>query len=769
MASTALTTSTTSQQATYCTPFTLPSLGVITIDASTTLTITQDVVFQPQCTSSVDLIDTLATSSVTDLRDPFYASTIPQCYALAATTVIAYTLFLMLLVTPRTFISGGNIVLGRRGFTNSGREAGIGIGGRPWLQKIAALTVAISLTIATVDTFKVAKTQYDIGYMDATSLQQQVLDGTELKVMRIISDTFLWLAQAQTLIRLFPRQREKVIIKWTAFALILLDLIFGILDSFVVTESYSRPRSFNEAIPALSYLFQLALGVLYCAWVIYYSITKKRYAYYHPQMRNICLVALLSIIALFVPIVFFMTDIINHQVASWGDYVRWVGAAAASVVVWEWVERIETLERNEKKDGVLGREVFDGDEMLDVAPASDSGHRKKGDAGSGSSSSTRSSGSTTKQWPTVSMAMQRYRPRLAPRFRPRAKQSSKPQPPGQTTTLKLAAWPARPSRIATPISRAETGSAESTVYAVRYHPIGTVDQDRSVFERPSPVPINTDDVDVEAQKYTSRESGDDSIDLEKRDGQVSESDTPVLVPPSSSSQMKGSLWGAIEHANPFSRKAKQPPAQISAHTAGLEKPKLTTAERSSTRWGVVGRLEDFAAVQAEKFSSRGTPQQAPVLPVTRIPAPPRARSQQQLNALLEEDEIRPPSKIIDEPAHTPIERSRDNRASRLSSSPSGLTRNVYTPITTSEPVVTQRGALSFATPGPRTSQTDSSSRHQTDASLLEASPVTVAQSQSPFRDALSRSQSSSSGNLPVIRIPAPPRPQRAADEDDEDD
>ena len=34
-------------------------------------------------------------------------------------------------------------------------------------------------------------------------------------------------------------------------------------------------------------------------------------------------------------------------------------------MVWEWVERIEALKRDERKDGILGREIFDGDEILD--------------------------------------------------------------------------------------------------------------------------------------------------------------------------------------------------------------------------------------------------------------------------------------------------------------------------------------------------------------------------------------------------------------------
>ena len=51
-------------------------------------------------------------------------------------------------------------------------------------------------------------------------------------------------------------------------------------------------------------------------------------------MRNICLVAVLSLTSIMVPVVFFVLDISKPNFAGWGDYVRWVGAAAASVAVW---------------------------------------------------------------------------------------------------------------------------------------------------------------------------------------------------------------------------------------------------------------------------------------------------------------------------------------------------------------------------------------------------------------------------------------------------
>ncbi|ODA81192.1 hypothetical protein RJ55_04156 [Drechmeria coniospora] len=306
---------------------------------------------------------------VSDFRDPFYSSTFPICYALAATTVTAYMLLIMLFITPRSFLDGGVIYLGRRGGFTRGASGGDNIGGRPWLQKVATLTVAVSLTIATHDTFQVAQRQYQWGVQNSKVLQTSVMGSMELRVIRVISNTFLWLAQAQTLIRLFPRHREKVIIKWAAFGLITLDLIFSALNSFKDPNANPNPMvaNFNHPIPALAYLFQLLLGVLYAAWVVYYALMKKRYAFYHPLMKNMPLLAIISLVAVLIPVVFFIMDISKPEFTGWGDYVRWVGAAAASVIVWEWVERIEALEREEKKDGILGREVFDGDETLEAA------------------------------------------------------------------------------------------------------------------------------------------------------------------------------------------------------------------------------------------------------------------------------------------------------------------------------------------------------------------------------------------------------------------
>lgn len=664
-------TTTASSLASKCSAVNLPKGGVINIPGQAPITLSAAAAFIPQCTvatspaiiasgGGVTLDQTSTSGSTTDtvefsdFRDPFYASTFPQCYALAATTVIAYTLVIMLFITPRSFLDGGVVVLGRSGFT-SGGTGGQNIGGRPWLQKVAALFVAISLTIATVDTFRVAEQQYSIGVQNAVVLQQDVLGGTELKVIRIISEAFLWLAQAQTLTRLFPRQREKIIIKWTAFALIAFGVLFDSLNSFMYTNAGSlRPRSFTDAIPALSYLFQLSLGVLYAAWVVYYSLMKKHYAYYHPQMRNIGMVALLSITAVLVPIVFFILDICKPDFTGWGDYVRWVGAAAASVIVWEWVERIESLEREEKKDGILGREVFDGDEMLGMSASEFSWPRKRkntkrdddgdgdgDDAEKGISGKQNSQASSGKSnaWPIVSSIATRYRQRSRSRSRDTSgdpesgTRGASHGESGARRFLQPPLWPTRPPPIATPVSRTDT---PSTVYQVRYQPHSDT-ASRTATEplreaTPATLPTAVPEV---VETTTHEELGSQRNSIEERGEAVDRGSavTPeASVTPSQSASQVAARAAANTNANSANtaKSSSEKQRGLAQATQLFRKPSREDSQKTGepstqeSRRNLRSRLEDFAVNRAEKIRDRMRPEMnTEALPTMVIPAPAR--------------------------------------------------------------------------------------------------------------------------------------------------
>lgn len=613
----AMPTTTSSSIARHCTPFTLPSYGVLTIDHTSIITLTQNAVFEPECTGEAgweqDPTDTDPTT-VADLRDPFYASTSPQIYAIAAATVVSYMLVIMLFITPRTFFvggpGGGSGFLGRRGIISgaSGGTSVIGVGGRPWLQKVAALTVAISLTIATVNTFQVAERQYEVGYMDANALTDEVVGGVELRVVRVISDTFLWLAQVQTLIRLFPRHKEKVIIKWTGFALIVLDTVFSILNSFVANVNKGSARKVIAAIPALSYLFALALSILYAACVVYYSLSKRRFAFYHPKMRNICLVALLALAAILIPVVFFVLDVSKPNITGWGDYVRWVGAAAASVVVWEWVERIEALERDERKDGILGREIFDVDEMLEVTPSEEinwPGSRRPNRGGG------RSGGGMTTGWSsTTGRAHDIHNTRVSPHISKhnmgRGFSNSAQQEQNVTPFISRPAasmnLPLHPSRAiaTTPVSRDNTTSAASTEYTVHYHPMTQA------------TPPILDD--------TPRQSGSQD-DVNLTDIQRQSAENNIWHAPARTSR-----WQVTQ--NPFKRRRASPPSEVAGAPVAASTPASSESESErppNLRANVVALAPGRKGKRGIRASRRET---VTALPVTVIPAQPRRKAWQ---------------------------------------------------------------------------------------------------------------------------------------------
>jgi PalH/RIM21 len=629
-----------------CQPFTLPSHGVISINPTSTLTLTSNVLFTPEChtaapTSAFSAADGI--SSITDVKDPFYASTTPQAYATGAATVIAWMLVFMLLITPRTFFVGGADggfgLLGRRGMISGARGGSsvIGVGSRPWLQKVAALTVAISMTIATADTFKVAEAQYSTGVMNAEKLRAQVVGSNEIKVSRIVSDIFIWLALVQTLIRLFPRHKEKVLIKWVGFALIILDATFSCLNSFLENNPVGRPEGFRDAVPALSYLFQLALSMLYAAWVIYYSIVKRRFAFYHSYMWNISMVALLSFVAILTPVIFFITDISNASVAGWGDYFRWVGAAAASVIVWEWVERIEALEREEKKDGILGREIFDGDEMLDVTPSEGTSwprnrrrrfwsgfHRRRGDNddNNGAGGAFASGADDKELEATTSNARtflatpdqsgRRHSLNRGGSQRLQTVHETEPTTAGAGLAYLPVATP--PPVAVSPVSRADTGSAASTVYTIRYHTVNTptapVVRTDQRGRTPLPPPVASERNEEPAEEPPNSE------DLIK---------THEYIEDDVDDDERGPRW-----KNPFKRRKALPPAEV--RRGQVIKPVDISNNRpppvhNYSKWDLKGRLGAFAAEHGEKFleKRRGLENEVE-LPVTIIPAQPRGRT-----------------------------------------------------------------------------------------------------------------------------------------------
>lgn len=310
--------------------------------------------------------------------------------------------------------------------------------------------------------------------------------------------------------------------------------------------------------------------------------------------------------------VFFVLDVSQPNIATWGEYIRWVGAAAASVVVWEWVERIEALERDEKKDGILGREIFDGDEMLDMG----SDHHVGGTtAYLGFGKRTDPEGEKK----VSILPLSSVRPRMP--FRKKGTDelaSEKRADRGKSHNIHgevMNGVVTRPSQVATPISRSDTTSAASTVYAVRYQNVSSPSP--AIPEEPQEVGNELPRLSAQADDPTAPPNEAEGLTTARKTMQEAE------VTPSESEDDRvdtgagknRQVWQAV--ANPFKRKRTEPPAEVAAQMAASN----IRRSPAQTYHNLRDRLTTFRKGYRGAAKERAGP--SPPMPVTVIPAQPR--------------------------------------------------------------------------------------------------------------------------------------------------
>lgn len=265
--------------------------------------------------------------------EPFYGSVIPIAYTISATTIVAWLLFILLLIAKKR---------------------------RPWFQMFMMLFVATSLTVFLARATRFLEHQYSQGYHDAEELRHHIFGSLSFRILEVLAVLIIWLAHLQVLLRLFNRAKERLVIKWTGVTLAIIDTLFWCLVNFYVPYNTDN-HTVRDVIPVLAYLFQITIQVVYAGAVIVYSIRKRKFAYH----RTALITAIISLCAILMPLIFFIMDIAEYWITGWSEFIRWVTDAAASVVVWEWVDAIERLEKEHQQTGVLGRQIYEDERAMD--------------------------------------------------------------------------------------------------------------------------------------------------------------------------------------------------------------------------------------------------------------------------------------------------------------------------------------------------------------------------------------------------------------------
>lgn len=333
-----------------CEKYFVPAGTLVFFDAveqqSVTISVQSSGSYMPDCSGEHAIVDSRMLESA---QEPFYGSVIPIAYTISATTLVAWLLFLLLLIAQKK---------------------------RPWFQTFMTLFVATSLTVFLARTTSVLESQYGRGYHDAEELRHDIFGSLSFRILEVLSVLIIWLAHLQVILRMFNRAREKLIIKWAGLILAIIDCTFWCLVNFLV-PFHTENHVLKDTIPVLAYLFQITIQVVYAGAVVIYSIRKRKYAY----RRTSLVTAFISLGAILLPLIFFILDLAEYWITGWSEFIRWVSDAAASVVVWEWIDLIEKFEKVEQKTGVLGRQIYEENDLGIGKRKSSSGSTDEGDGG----------------------------------------------------------------------------------------------------------------------------------------------------------------------------------------------------------------------------------------------------------------------------------------------------------------------------------------------------------------------------------------------------
>ncbi|CAN6674631.1 hypothetical protein TRVA0_059S00144 [Trichomonascus vanleenenianus] len=335
--------------------------GTVVVNGSTVLNLSQihNATFQPKCdsngylvvpiTNQTSLMDILYPSvgnnhTFVQWEFPFSQSSIPLIYAVAGSTVAIWLLFFGLVTSKYR---------------------------RPLYLYITALITVITISLMSADVLQFVRHQYYRGFTDGGAIENLLLDSVKVEVARIIATTCLLLQDVRTVVRLFGRKREKLLIYFCGNLFVITSTVLMVANLFA-PEPDKRKDSV-DALIVFGYLFSIATAILFEFCIVYYTITMFPLV----LSKGIILLTIISNLLAMAPVVLFILDLVREDIYMWMNQANLAALMGASISAWTWVDRLEHKTQEKQLNSVLGRQYYNEDRILDLEVGSDSSIRRE--------------------------------------------------------------------------------------------------------------------------------------------------------------------------------------------------------------------------------------------------------------------------------------------------------------------------------------------------------------------------------------------------------
>ncbi|CAI4706370.1 ADQ_G0043870.mRNA.1.CDS.1 [Saccharomyces cerevisiae] len=240
----------------------------------------------------------------------------------------------------------------------------INISGRAYkrilqLLRIASLLASLNLTIFITKVLRRLEKEHNVyGVVRAHSIMHIFSDDMTFVVLDFLATLMFQFCQVGIVIRLFQRAQEKRIIFFIGVILTITANILWVIPPFA--NHTTKHRNDWQILRPFVYLFRIAIATSYASIVIYHIWQKKKLWFKFNQMG---LLTLLTILVVLLLPGFFLADVSNLWISELGEVFNTTCYVTSTVITWEWLDRLNVLERKEEAQSILGRPIFEEEQQ----------------------------------------------------------------------------------------------------------------------------------------------------------------------------------------------------------------------------------------------------------------------------------------------------------------------------------------------------------------------------------------------------------------------
>ncbi|EJS42113.1 rim21p [Saccharomyces arboricola H-6] len=240
----------------------------------------------------------------------------------------------------------------------------INISGRAYkrilqLLRIASLLASLNLTIFITKVLRKLERDHNrFGIVRAHSIMHIFTDDMTFVVLDFLATLLFQFCQVGIVIRLFQRAQEKRIIFFIGVLLTITANILWVIPPFA--NHTTKHKSNWQLLRPFVYLFRIAIATSYASIVIYHIWQKKKLWFKFNQMG---LLTLLTILVVLLLPGFFLADVSNLWISELGEVFNTTCYVTSTVITWEWLDRLNVLERREEAQSILGRPIFEEEQQ----------------------------------------------------------------------------------------------------------------------------------------------------------------------------------------------------------------------------------------------------------------------------------------------------------------------------------------------------------------------------------------------------------------------